>query len=122
MARARAQDQAFVNLEPVLCPFGTCSLDDRTDAIIKHAGVNRRSNAARSGGVLLRIPVSPVSKREDIARIAKSRLSPAIDQPRVPADMIHMDMGADNDINVLWLESGGCQIAEEIGLEIAEDR
>ena len=56
-------------------------------------------NGQGATGVVLRHPVVELTATEQIARLGKGRLPTAIVLPRIPADVIDMQMGAEHQID-----------------------
>ena len=58
------------------------------------------------------LPVFPFLPRKQIAGVGKRRLPSAIDEPRVPADMVGMQMRAQHIVDVLGCKARGGKVGE----------
>ena len=97
---------------------------------IDQAGIDDRLNRIREGLVLDHVPavrgeqilaLAPIFELvpfEQIAGVGEGRHPLAVDQHRVPADMIDMEMGAEHDIEAFAREARAFEVLEEGGLEV----
>src|SRR5256714_683067 len=92
-------------------------LDDRQDAVAKGARM-RRVDAA----VMDALPMVVFALRHDIARLREGRNPLAIGKPRVPADMVPMQMRAHDVVDVFRLDPEPGQILDEWALHAVELR
>ena len=67
---------------------------------------------ARERGRARRPPIIPFALRDQVARVRKRRHPAAVFQPRVPADMIDMQVRAQHDVDVLGRDAGRAQGVE----------
>ena len=100
--RQRCEMQTRADLMAVVDQIGHARLDDRDDALLKGAGMNRQG----ATGVVLRHPVGELVAAEQVARVGKGRLPAAIVLLRIPADVIDMQMGAEHQIDFGRIDAG----------------
>src|SRR5262245_32402956 len=63
-------------------------------------------NRQRATGIALRHPIGKLAATEQIARVGKGRLPAAIVLPRIPADVIDMQMGAEHQVDFGRIDAG----------------
>ena len=122
MAWGRVQAQARAYLDRALDQPRAAGVEDRADAVVEEACIDRLADVRREQVGIARIPVGRVLGREDVGRAGERRQPVAADQPGIPAYVVDVQVGADDEVEILQLEPGRGQALKERRLEIAEDR
>ena len=86
--------------------FGLATLHDRQQAVL----IIRIGRVG--GSPFSHPPVLPFFAGEQIARVGESRHPSAVEKPRVPADMISMQMRAKHIVDVVGRNTSGGEIRE----------
>src|SRR6516165_1295770 len=113
---ARGRDEMDLVADPVI------GLDQ-----IDEAGIpDRRHRVRKNGGdvvpLVLARPMRVLDPAHQIARIGKGRNPAAVDQHRVPPDMIDMEMGADHRVDRLARIAGSGEISQKARLQFVPGR
>ena len=73
-----------------------------------------------TAGVAQMRPVLPLAPPEEVSRLGKGRYPFAIDQARVPAHVIEVQMRAQHIGDLLCRKAGAAQVLQEGALQVAE--
>jgi hypothetical protein len=88
---------------------------------IGEAGVDHGSHRVldrqRVARLALGVPVLPFLSTHDVPRVREGGHPLAVDQHRVPADVIEVEVGADHGVDLFAREAGGGEVVEERRVE-----
>src|SRR5262249_25842702 len=91
---------------------------DEVDAV----RLDDRQHAVGDALVLLVAPVLPLLAGDQIGRAREGRYPAGVHETRVPADVIDVEMRADDDVDLLGPETGGGKAVEEIAAAHVPER
>ena len=60
----------------------------------------------------MRLPKGQFVPRKQIVRVGECRRPPSVQQPRVPTDVVDVQVGTQNDVDLLGPEPGRAQIGQ----------
>src|SRR6266481_7032941 len=113
---ARGRDEADFVADPVI------GLDEIDKAGIPDRGHRISEDRSHVLTLVLLGPMRIFYSADQVARVRKGRDPPAVDQHRVPADVIDVEMRADHRVDRLARIAGGGEIREEARLELVPGR
>ena len=111
---------AWRRFEPDLLIDAVVGGHEVAEASIHH----RLHRVFEHGAIVLRLgaPVVELVLHEQVTGVAEGGHPLAVDKARVPADVIHMQVGASHGVDRLGGESGGSEVVEEGRGELLERR
>jgi hypothetical protein len=108
VAEGVLEEEALDDLRAVVDELDLAGLDHRHDAVLDDGDVLRQRQVAAGR----RLPVLELAAREDVLGVREGRHPLAVDQPRVPADVVDVQVRADHQRHVLRLHAGLGQAIE----------
>ena len=109
VARQRQQSQAAGELVAVVDEVGQARLEHGQHAVLQAPDMHR----CRRAGVAPGQPVGELLAPEQVAGVGKGRRPPAVRQLRVPADMVDVQVGAEDEVDRRRLDAGPPQPVDE---------
>src|SRR5579884_1048106 len=102
------EPQPVVERVVVIHQYRLPALDDRQDAVAEGGGVRRRLAA-----LVHPLPVRELAPRHDVLGIGEGRDPAAVAQPRIPADMVPVQVRAHDVIDLFRPDPGGGEVVEK---------
>ena len=122
VARSEPQRDRLADPIPLAHQFRAARVEQRLHAVLENVGVHERARCGWAGAPAVRIPVVALDRGEQVASVRKRRHPAARVQLRIPADVVDVQMRADDDVDVLRCEARSRHSRQERRVETAEDR
>jgi hypothetical protein len=113
---AQGRDEADFVADPVI------GLDEMDQAGIPDRGYRICEDSGHVLALILARPMRVFDSAHQVAGIRKGRDPPAVDQHRVPADVIDVEMRADHRVDRLARIAGDGEIREKARLQLVPGR
>ena len=121
MARKKSQGHPGGYAMAVFDWLGQAAIQHWLYAILENIAVDFSAHCGGSRVVAAGVPVIAVDTRKKVARIWKGRGPTAALKAGIPADVINMQVGVDDNIDIFRCEAGLGEILQKISIQLTEN-